>query len=201
MHGIPFISSRQFNDMTINYGSHAKVNFDPDVGAVVVGIDLDLNYYKIQYAQLCLNQNHNCKLIATNMDKLAHVTDAQEWAAGGSAVGAIQGCTGKEPVLVGKPSSFLIDYILDGYNSTSASHSSGDVNNSGNMIGGIQRDRVCMIGDNLETDILFGLNNGLQTVLVLSGVTSEKQLLGGDNNIKPHYYCNSIADLLVADVH
>jgi ribonucleotide monophosphatase NagD (HAD superfamily) len=30
-----------------------------------------------------------------------------------------------------------------------------------------------MIGDNLETDIMFGKNNNIDTLLVLSGVTTE----------------------------
>lgn len=30
-------------------------------------------------------------------------------------VGAIKGCTGKEPIVVGKPSALMIDYIVDKY--------------------------------------------------------------------------------------
>lgn len=54
--------------------------------------------------------------------------------------------------------------------------------------------RICMVGDRLDTDVLFGTDNGLQTVLTLSGVTTEKKLLSEANKIKPDYYVNSIVD-------
>merc|ERR1712066_1160643 len=118
-------------------GSGGKVEIDEDVGAVVVGFDRNVNYYKIQYAQLCINENDGCKFIATNLDKVTHLTDAQEWAGNGAMVGAVKGCTGREPILVGKPSPLMIDYIVEKYNIT-------------------DRMRICMVGDRLDTDIVFG---------------------------------------------
>lgn len=50
------------------------------VGAVVVGFDRNVNYYKIQYATLCIRENPGCMFIATNRDAVTHLTDAQEWA-------------------------------------------------------------------------------------------------------------------------
>ena len=44
-----------------------------------------------QYATLCLRENPGCIFVATNMDAVTHLTDAQEWAGGGSMVGAIKG--------------------------------------------------------------------------------------------------------------
>ena len=51
-----------------------------------------------------------------------------------------------------------------------------------------------MVGDRLDTDMLFGKDNGLQTVLTLSGVTTEEKLLSPENKIIPDQYVNSIAD-------
>ena len=42
-----------------------KVDVDPDVGAVVVGFDRWINYYKIQYAQLCINEIPGCQVTRT----------------------------------------------------------------------------------------------------------------------------------------
>lgn len=47
---------------------------DDDVGAVVVGFDRNLNYYKIQYATLCISENPGCHFIATNTDARTHLT-------------------------------------------------------------------------------------------------------------------------------
>ena len=135
-----------------------------------------INYHKIQYAQLCINENEGCEFIATNLDAVTHLTDAQEWAGNGAMTGAIKGCTGREPTLVGKPSPLMIDYIVDKY--------------------GCNRERICMVGDRLDTDILFGQNNGLLSCLTLSGVTTEEKLLSEGNQIKPDYYVGSIAEFM-----
>jgi 4-nitrophenyl phosphatase/phosphoglycolate phosphatase len=147
---------------------------DPNVGAVIVGFDRFINYYKIQYAQLCINENPGCKFIATNLDAVTHLTDAQEWAGNGAMTGAIKGCTGQEPVVVGKPAPLMIDYLSEKY--------------------GVERNRVCMVGDRLDTDIVFGNSNGALCCLVFSGVTTEEKYTSADNKIKANYYCNSIAD-------
>lgn len=57
----------------------------------MVGFDRHLNYHKIQTATLCIRENEGCKFIATNLDAVTHLTDAQEWAGNGAMVGAIKG--------------------------------------------------------------------------------------------------------------
>ena len=44
-----------------------------------------------QYATLCIRENPGCLFLATNLDAVTHLTDAQEWAGNGSMVGAIRG--------------------------------------------------------------------------------------------------------------
>ena len=61
------------------------------VGAVIVGFDRRINYHKIQTATLCIRENPGCHFIATNLDAVTHLTDAQEWAGNGAMVGAIKG--------------------------------------------------------------------------------------------------------------
>jgi len=175
--GVPYIGGPADEGKQPEMVSGSKVDHDEEVGAVIVGFDRHINYYKIQYAQLCINENEDCEFIATNLDAVTHLTDAQEWAGNGSMVGAIKGCTGQEPNLVGKPSPLMIDYIAEKE--------------------GLDRSRICMVGDRLDTDILFGKNNGLKTCLVLSGVTSEEKLLSPENKVAPDFYAESIVDFFV----
>lgn len=80
-------------------------------------------------------------------------------------VGAIAGSTKREPITVGKPAEFMLENIAKTFN--------------------LQRHQICMVGDRLDTDILFGKNGGLTTCLVLSGEPGigpccSGRTLGGD---------------------
>ena len=171
--GVPYIGGPDDAGKQPDMGPGGKMEIDEDVGAVIVGFDRNVNYYKIQYAQLAINEA-GAEFIATNLDAVTHLTDAQEWAGNGSMVGAIKGCTGQEPTVVGKPSPLMIDYLESKY--------------------GMDRSRICMVGDRLDTDVLFGTDNGLKSLLVLSGVTSEEKLLSPENTITPDFYADSIND-------
>ena len=59
------------------------------------------------------------------------------------------GSTKRDPIVVGKPSDFVLTAISDTV--------------------GVPRKRMAMVGDRLDTDILFGQQGGLSTMLVLSG--------------------------------
>ena len=64
--------------------------------------------------------------------------------------------TGKTPFYVGKPNPFMM--------------------RAGLRQLGVHSGEACMIGDNLETDIIAGVQSGMETVLVLSGVSREADL-------------------------
>jgi len=173
--GVPWFGAEADADKQPFMGSGGKVDHDPDVGAVIVGFDRNVNYYKIQYGQLCINESPGCQFIATNLDEVTHLTDAQEWAGNGSMVGAMKGCTGKQPTLVGKPDPFMIKYLEEKYGIPS-------------------RKKICMVGDRLNTDIRFGVENGLQSCLVFSGVTKPEQLEDPNLTAPPDVYANDIND-------
>jgi ribonucleotide monophosphatase NagD (HAD superfamily) len=230
-------------------GPGEKLEVDPDVGAVVVGFDRHINYYKIHYATVCLRELPGCQFIATNLDAVTHLTDAQEWAGNGSMVrcffllflntlsiaiegqcawdhvassmhdwgalitlhelhaqvkgivrgashynmlsvtrlhrfahvivlqvGAIKGSSQREPKVVGKPAGFMLKDIAAKFN--------------------LKPEQICMVGDRLDTDMMFGKNGGLTTLLVLSGVTTEAELLSEGNSVHPDYYTDQLPDLL-----
>ena len=64
-------------------------------------------------------------------------------------VGAIIGSVKREPITVGKPNDFMLANIANTF--------------------GLRRDQICMVGDRLDTDIMFGKQGSLTTCLVLSG--------------------------------
>ncbi|KAG6416422.1 hypothetical protein SASPL_123852 [Salvia splendens] len=146
------------------------------VGAVVVGLDQYINFYKLQYGTLCIRENPGCLFIATNRDAVGNLTDLQEWPGAGCMVGAICGTTQKDPIVVGKPSTFLMDFLLEKFN--------------------IPTSKMCMVGDRLDTDILFGQNSGCRTLLVFSGVTKESDLQDPSNQIHPEYMTTTLSDIL-----
>ncbi|XP_010245044.1 PREDICTED: phosphoglycolate phosphatase 2 [Nelumbo nucifera] len=148
---------------------------DATVGAVVVGLDQYINYYKLQYGTLCIRENPGCLYIATNRDAVGHMTDLQEWPGAGCIVGAICGSTKKEPIVVGKPSTFMMDFLLQKFQ--------------------LPTSKMCMVGDRLDTDILFGQNAGCKTLLVFTGVTTLSDLQDPLNNIHPDYYTSKVSDI------
>ncbi|KAJ9566893.1 hypothetical protein OSB04_002859 [Centaurea solstitialis] len=145
---------------TVQLKANTLFEHDKSVGAVVVGIDPYINYYKLhvvvmdgwkmvcRYGTLCIRENPGCIFIATNRDATGNMTDLQEWPGAGCMVAAVCGATGKEPIVVGKPSTFMMDFLRKKYN--------------------IPTSKMCMVGDRLDTDILFGQNAGCTTLLVLS---------------------------------
>ncbi|EYU34873.1 hypothetical protein ABFS82_13G138300 [Erythranthe guttata] len=161
---------------TVQLKANYLFEHDENVGAVIVGLDQYINFYKLQYGTLCIRENPGCLFIATNRDAVGHLTDLQEWPGAGCMVAAICGTTQKEPIVVGKPSTFLMDFLLQKFN--------------------VPTSRMCMVGDRLDTDILFGQNAGCRTLLVISGVTKVSDLVDPSNHILPEYLTNTLSDVV-----
>ena len=118
------------------------------------------------------------KFVATNAD--ASYPDTFGFVpGGGSLVAALQtGSSRKPDIIAGKPNTSLLDLI--------------------ETATGIQRDRTCMIGDRLDTDILFGNSGKLSsTLLVLTGVSSvhdAEKFPNGDHH-RPTHVINSFGEI------
>ncbi|XP_020684685.1 phosphoglycolate phosphatase 2-like [Dendrobium catenatum] len=102
---------------TIQLRPNSLFEYDKNVGPVIVGLDKNINYYKLLYATLCIRQiivsEPGCLFIATNRDTVGHFTGVQEWLGAGCMVAAICESVQKEPVIVGKPSTFMMDFLLE----------------------------------------------------------------------------------------
>lgn len=171
--GIPWIGGP--NEVSRPRSELLVAKRDPEVAAVVVGGDPNLFYSKIATAQLYLLNRPETLFVASNTD-CTYPTEANTLPGAGMVVAAVETCSMRKAIVVGKPSQFLLDRAL--------AHL------------GVPRERVCMVGDRLDTDILFGLRGGLQTLLVLTGITTRDELQADANMIMPHYVADSIAGLL-----
>ncbi|WP_108652957.1 HAD-IIA family hydrolase [Dongshaea marina] len=121
---------------------------DPDF--VVVGETRNYNWNMIQQGALFISQG--ARFIATNPD----VAGPQMHPACGALCAPIERMTGKKPFYIGKPSAWMLRAALNHM--------------------GAHSDDAIIIGDNLRTDILSGFQAGLETVLVLSGVSKEQDI-------------------------
>ncbi|KFR08876.1 SH3 domain-binding protein 1, partial [Nipponia nippon] len=101
----------------------------------------------------------------------------------GSLTAAVETASGRKALVVGKPNTYMFDCIVERF--------------------GVDPSRTLMVGDRLETDILFGKNCGLSTILTLTGVSRLEEAqayMASDSaaakDLVPNYYVDSIADLI-----
>lgn len=149
---------------------------DNDVKAVVVGFDRFFNITKLTIATTYILKR-GCLFFATNTDA---VFPSQKYPipGTGSIVKAISFATSTEPIVTGKPYSPMFKVLQEQYD--------------------LKAEESIMIGDNLDTDITFGNDHNMKTLLVLTGVTSRDDLLkvDADSVRYPTFITDSVADLV-----
>lgn len=150
-----------------------EMDFD-DVDYVVTGMDRKLNYVKISRAVHILKSFESAKFIATNAD-FTFPTKYGLIPGGGAMIKILEELSGRRAEkIIGKPESQMF---------VSAKEiSKSDVN------------KIIMFGDRLETDIVGAKNVGITTCLVLSGVTTMKDLERLNENNSPDIIINSLQD-------
>ena len=136
----------------LNSAGITIVQENPDI--VIMGIDRQINYEKL--AAACLAIRAGAQFIATNSDK-AIPTERGLLPGNGSFVKLVENATGKSPIYIGKPASHMLEFIQTS--------------------GGYKKEDMVMIGDNYDTDILFGIDFGIDTFHVEGGVTPREEVL------------------------
>lgn len=123
------------------------------VRAVIVGIDVELTYAKLRRACLLIRQG--AQFIGTNGDVTFPDPDGLVPGAG-SILALLQAATDVQPVVIGKPEPAMFQTALRLLNTPASS--------------------TLMIGDRINTDILGAKQCGLQTALVLTGVSDGEEM-------------------------
>ena len=113
------------------------------------------------------------RFIATNPD-VSGPSPAGSLPATGSVAALISRATGVQPYFVGKPNPLMMRSALNAIDAHS--------------------EDTAMIGDRMDTDIVAGLEAGMETILVLSGVTTPED--AERHPYRPSRIVDSVADLV-----
>jgi phosphoglycolate/pyridoxal phosphate phosphatase family enzyme len=160
-----------------------RLEVDPEIVAVVCGLDRKLNYASLTYAHLCLTEIPGCAFLATNMDTTLPVPGNRMLPGGGATMAGLICSAGRQPDdVVGKPSTFMMSECI-----LAPGGAAGEA--------GLSPARTLMIGDRLNTDVAFGRRCKLATLLVLTGVSSLADLPEASDEETPDYWAQSVVDL------
>jgi NagD protein len=142
---------------------------DPDY--VVLGETRTYSFERITQAIRLIVSG--ARFIATNPDTTGPAPGGP-LPATGSVAALISRATGIEPYYVGKPNPLMMRSALNTLNAHS--------------------EQTAMVGDRMDTDIVTGIEAGLETILVLTGITDRVEAEGFP--YRPHRIVDSVADLI-----
>ena len=171
--GLHIIKGKEHNDLgnsNMNQKIFEEIQFDKDVDCVCVGTDLNFNYFKLCYGSLCLDLN-KAHFVACDDDAYIMVGE-KKMPICGPILRSLAKATNREPFICGKPNPYLINFITEEKK--------------------IKKEECLMIGDSIESDVNLAKNAGIDSLVLLSGVTSEEILMNlklkGELKSLPNYY-------------
>lgn len=137
-------------------GEGFTVTTDLDaVECIVMGFDTELTFQKLWDVSYLLLTKKELPYIATNPD-LVCPTEFGAVPDCGSVCFGIKNATGRDPIVIGKPSPLMPQMAMDKWS--------------------VLPDQTAVIGDRIYTDIKSGLNAGALSILVMSGETTQEIL-------------------------
>jgi 4-nitrophenyl phosphatase len=131
--------------------------YDVSAQVVVCGMDRGLSWDKLATASL--NIRAGATFIGTNPD-VTLPTEHGITHGNGAVLAALQAATGVAPTIIGKPEPIMYQQAM--------------------ALLGCDPAETAAIGDRLETDILGAVRANIRSIMVLSGVSSEKEIAGLD---------------------
>ncbi|HEX4483217.1 MAG TPA: HAD-IIA family hydrolase [Solirubrobacteraceae bacterium] len=147
--GSAFVIGESGLTTALHNAGYTLAERDPDY--VVLGETRTYSFERITRAIRLIADG--ARFIATNPDPTGPTT-AGPVPATGSVAALISRATGVDPYFVGKPNPLMMRSALNAIDAHS--------------------ETAAMIGDRMDTDIVSGLEAGMETILVLSGVTTRE---------------------------
>lgn len=161
----------QLHDASLNITEE----YNTKASCIIVGYDDELDYKKMTTTCKMLT-NLNVDYYATNPDWV-YPTDWGFVPDCGSMCLGYYKATGKMPIFIGKPKPTMIENLMINLKYT--------------------RDETLVIGDRLYTDIAAGNNAHVDTICVLTGESSEKDIKSAKENEKPTYMFDDLSKIPV----
>ena len=152
------------------YGAGFSMN-DVDPDYVVVGETSSYSYNKIEKAiRLVLK---GAKLIGTNPD-VTGPTEKGIAPATKALTAPIELATEKRAYFIGKPNPLMMRHAIKHL--------------------GVSREDAAIIWDRMDTDIIAGIESEIDTILVLSGISTRESV--EDFPFRPDYVFNNVGDIV-----
>lgn len=167
--GSAFVIGEAGLTTALHAAGYVMTDSDPDY--VVLGETRTYSFTAITKAVRLIEGG--ARFIATNPDPTGPSVEGS-LPATGSVAALIERATGVKPYFVGKPNPLMMRSALNSL--------------------GAHSESAIMIGDRMDTDVHAGVEAGLQTVLVLSGISTMES--AGRYPYRPTVILDSVADLL-----
>lgn len=153
----------------IHQAGYIITEYSPDY--VVLGETNNYNFNQITQAVRLIR--NGSRFIATNPDPLGP-TESGIVPACGAMAALIEKATGIKPFFIGKPNPFMMRSAM-------------------NYLG-VHSENTIIIGDRMDTDIVAGVQTGVETILVLSGVTKAEDI--ERYPYRPTHIFNSVKEII-----
>ena len=165
-------------------------NMEDNIGCVIVGFHYDISYLKLLKAVTYLHSS-DVLFIGTNSDPMA-VLHFQHKAcimpATGALISAAETASGRKALILGKPNKFMYETVK-------------------NVFPNIVPERTLMVGDRADTDVIFGKNASLKTLMVGTGTNTLDEVRHWEisendriHQMIPHFYSNRLFDIFQHDI-
>jgi 4-nitrophenyl phosphatase len=151
-----------------------SLDLPPAPDTVVVGLDLHLTYAKVAEAQRAILAG--AAFVCTNRDR-AYPVEGRLLPGAGTIVAAIEIATGATALCIGKPEPFLFEEAIRRAGKPEA------------------RDRVVVVGDSTDYDMVAAHRVGAAGVLITTGLTERDALDTASGDAVPDRVIHSLEEL------